>query len=234
MNINNAFIDNQNQEDFEQLNDRDGEESSDAGSGASSGESENDEESDAASNLSDSGEEEEEEDAFDNQPIYNGAAITVRESLLAILSFVMVHKLTGLCLHDLLSLIALHCGPNTHCLKSLYRFKNYFKMVGSKFVTRHFYCTGCEVPLLNKDSICELCEGRNSVSFFIEFPIVTQLQIMFKRPGFYESLSYRFNREKKNEANIEDIYDGNVYKEHTASGFLTNPNNISFLCILMV
>jgi len=164
----------------------------------------------------------------DNQPIYNGAGISVKESLFAILSFFMVHRLTGLCLNDLLALIALHCGPNNPCLKSLYKFKKYFKMIGSNFVTRHFYCSGCEVPLANKGSICEHCHGRHNVSFFIELPIVTQLQSMFRRPQFYESLGYRFNRVKKNHANIEDIYDSNIYKENAQNGFLANRNNISF------
>ncbi|KAK3919952.1 Protein NYNRIN [Frankliniella fusca] len=80
---------------------------------------------------------------------------------------------------------------------------------------------GCEVPLASKDSICEHCHGRHDVSFFIELPIVTQLQSMFKRPQFYESLGYRFNRVKKNHANIEDIYDSNIYKENVQNVYLT-------------
>lgn len=138
------------------------------------------------------------------------------------------HKLTGMCVSDLLSLIVLHCGRNNICLKTLHRFKNYFNMVGKNLIICHYYCSGCEIPLDGKDSICDDCEGRNDVAYFIEFPIVSQLQIMFKKPGFYESLMFRFTRVKKNVQNIEDIYDGIIYQQQVDNGFLANRNNLSF------
>ncbi|KAE8742476.1 hypothetical protein FOCC_FOCC011971 [Frankliniella occidentalis] len=48
---------------------------------------------------------------------------------------------------------------------------------------------------------------------------------MLKRPGFYDSLKFRFHRQKKSEENIEDIYDGSVYQQHFNGGFLSDPNN---------
>jgi len=52
---------------------------------------------------------------------------------------------------------------------------------------------------------------------------------MFLRPGFYEELLFRFQRVKKNEANLENIYDGQVYKDQLQNGFLNNQNQISFM-----
>ena len=43
-------------------------------------------------------------------------------------------------------------------------------------------------------------------------------------------LNYRFTRDKEDEESMEDVYDGVLYKNLSKSGgFLSNPNNISFL-----
>lgn len=167
-------------------------------------------------------------DNHDNEPLYNGARITLKESALAILSFALSHKLSGVCINDLLALIALHCGPNNNCFKSLHLFKSYFAMLGKNDTVRHHYCSTCEVPLETKSSVCNNCNGRHEVSYFIEFPIAKQLQTMYKRPLFYESLQFKHNRVKLDDNNIEDMYDADIYKECTNDGFLSNPNNISF------
>ena len=43
---------------------------------------------------------------------------------------------------------------------------------------------------------------------------------------FYNALEYRFNRQKQHAENIEDIYDGVVYKQFF-QGIHSNRNNIS-------
>ena len=49
-------------------------------------------------------------------------------------------------------------------------------------------------------------------------------------PGVMEKLEYRFNRQKKSESSIEDVYDGRLYKRLSAdNGFLSSPDNISLL-----
>ena len=56
-------------------------------------------------------EEEDEREIFDpgNPPIYDGAPITVSESMTAILSYLVRHEISGKQLIDLLALINLHC-----------------------------------------------------------------------------------------------------------------------------
>ena len=45
-----------------------------------------------------------------------------------------------------------------------------------------------------------------------------------------EKLQYRFTRVKVDPEAIEDVYDGQLYKEHSSpGGFLCDPDNISFL-----
>ncbi|KAJ1531912.1 hypothetical protein ONE63_000555 [Megalurothrips usitatus] len=169
----------------------------------------------------------EEPNERDNQPLYDGAPITFRESLVAILTFAMCHRLTGVCINDLLSLIALHCRPNNLCLKTLSKFREYFSMIGTKIIVRHHYCSVCQVPLQDSKSVCGV-DASHDVLFFIEMPIEDQIQTMLKRPGFLELLQHRFRREKQSPLNIEDIYDGEIYKKCFHDGFLSNPNNVSF------
>lgn len=207
-------------------NSEDGE---DSGSGSNRGsDSEHSEQSEQSEHDLPSSDEEDLQDVHDQQPLYDGAPINVRESALAILSFALSHSLSGVCISDLLSLIALHCGPGSHCFKSIYLFKKYFAMQANEGSVRHYFCSGCELPLETKNTVCDNCNGNSEVSYFLEFSLSKQLRGMYKRPQFYEALQFKSNRVKKVENNIEDMFDGNIYKECTASGFLSNPNNISF------
>lgn len=56
-----------------------------------------------------------------------------------------------------------------------------------------------------------------------------QLQTMFSRSGFYNDLQHRFNRKKQAQENIEDIYDGRLYRSLARKGILSSGNNISFI-----
>ncbi|XP_034247754.1 major centromere autoantigen B-like isoform X2 [Thrips palmi] len=180
----------------ENVNDED--DSSEAsGHVASESESDSETEHSDQSNHEEPISDEEDFDNRDNQPLYDGAPITRLQSAVAILAFALSYKLSGACINDLLGLIALHCLPNNLCLKSLYLFRKFFDMLGRKDSVRHYFCSGCEVPLETKTSVCGNCGGRSEVSFFLEFPLAMQLQGMFRRPEFYESLQFRNNRRKK-------------------------------------
>ena len=50
----------------------------------------------------------------------------------------------------------------------------------------------------------------------------------FADPEFVDRLTHRFQRVKRADRNIEDVYDGTLYKkEFTPGGFLSEPYNIS-------
>lgn len=75
--------------------------------------------------------------------------------------------------------------------------------------------------------VCHICNKSDDVNYFIEVPILSQLETLYKRPDFIEKLNSRFHRNKKNDLNYEDIYDGSVYKS-LPERFLSNRNNVTF------
>ncbi|KAK3919910.1 Halomucin [Frankliniella fusca] len=159
--------------------------------------------------------------------LYPNARLSVLESVMLVLSLALRFSLTGECITHLLETIELHCPTPNQCITTLYRFKTFFKEIGRETLVLHYFCESCYSELAGKDSVCANCE-ITEVAFFIEIPLVRQLQRLLMRPGFVDKLMYRFRREKKHEHNIEDIYDGNLYKEQMANnGILSGRHNIS-------
>lgn len=178
-----------------------------------------DEDDDAVGNLGQQGM---------DQPLYDGAPVTLAESMIATLDLSLRHNISGELLTDILKLTAMHCPPDNNCKTTLYKFNQYFSDLRIP-VVRHFYCINCYTTVEQQDSVCPECREDSKISYFIEVPIKEQLEALFKRPGFAEMLRHRSTRERHNPANYEDIYDGAVYKELTEDGgFLENDFNISF------
>ena len=138
---------------------------------------------------------------------------------------------------NLLSLISLAL-PAEHCLpKTLNRFKRYFRNLCNPLIL-HYYCSFCLTHIENKETtVCpntgclKDLTNKGTLSYHIEIPIVQQLQNFFRRAKFYDDIQYRLRRQKAAIDNIEDIYDGRVYKELCANGkgILSCRDNISFL-----
>ena len=169
-----------------------------------------------------------------NSPLYTGAPITLHAILLLILAFALSHKLTQEALTDLLSLInEIIIKPHSLPLSS-YLFYKYLNIKVST-VTRHHYCANCEQPLEQKlPDTCpnDCCEHafNQEPPYFLELSLEDQLKTLFERPSFYEHLQHRFKRSKAKKDNIEDIYDGKIYKEYFESGgILSHAENISLL-----
>ncbi|KAJ8683858.1 hypothetical protein QAD02_019650 [Eretmocerus hayati] len=164
------------------------------------------------SNESSSEEDDTADDSFQaeaNKPLYHGAPLTVIESVLAILNVCIRFKVSGVLLGAILELICLHCPKPNNCLKTLYKFKKFFAKVELP-LKRHFYCCACGKKL--EIEFCSHCNSKDDVNYFIEMSIISQIQKMLGRPGFFELLKHRFTRTKKNVNNYEDIYDGGIYK----------------------
>ncbi|KAE8743463.1 hypothetical protein FOCC_FOCC010915 [Frankliniella occidentalis] len=66
---------------------------------------------------------------------------------------------------------------------------------------------------------------NTDISYFVEIPLVPQLQTLFSQEEFCSNLSYRDERKKFKKENIEDIYDGQLYKELINCGFISSKNN---------
>lgn len=169
-------------------------------------------------------------------PLYRNAPISVAESLLLIMTFANRHRITGKALSDLLTLVTLHCPAElqTECLKNLQRFKEFFDCSASSSLLLHKYCNNCFMSVESNDTQCQACEAsvltEGSTSYFIEVPVETQVKSLFAKKGFEEKLKFRFTRQKKGCDNIEEIYDGEVYRSFTAcNGPLSDSRNISLM-----
>ena len=170
------------------------------------------------------------------KPLYTGATITVSVSLMLIMSFSIRHKLSGSALSDLLTLVLLHCikPVATNALSSIFHFKKFFQGLKTPLVS-HKYCANCFTYIENnEDRICSntFCNKDltmpRSTGYFIEIPVINQLKSFFAKKGFYKDIQYRFERKKKSETAIEDIYDGRTYKQLLDKG-LANKHNISLM-----
>jgi len=165
--------------------------------------------------------------------IYPNGRISNAASMLLIMTFAITHRISGVALKDLLSLIDVHCLIPNPLIQSLYKFKQFFDMIQHPLKTHH-YCFKCGIYLEEVWTVCPntLCQQdftSKNKAFFIELPISDQLKSMYKRVGFYNDTQHRFNRTNSVE-NMEDIYDGLVYQKHMQEGqFLADGNNISFL-----
>jgi hypothetical protein len=104
-------------------------------------------------------------------------------------------------------------------------------------VKLHYYCSICYASLPSKDSLCENIldkshsNKKEQHSFFLEVSLKEQIKTLFERRGFFEDLQHRFTRVKSKLNNIEDIYDGQLYKEFS-SNFLSSKNKGNFSMIL--
>lgn len=100
----------------------------------------------------------------DNQPLYNGAPITIAESITSILTLILNHRLTGSCVANLLHVLYLHIAQGLKKL-SLYRFCQYFSNAP---VTKIYYCSNCMSFLDQNYNVCPECQEGNRVSYFIK------------------------------------------------------------------
>ena len=147
------------------------------------------EEDNASSDDDDSEDEADENPRMpDDVPLFAGAPITVGQSLIAIMTFALTYSLSGVCISDLLGLFCLHCLPINEFVKSLYKLRKFFNMIGGNVLVFHHYCVECLRLLESKNSVCPGCNGSGEKSYFIEVPLLAQLQAMFKIPGFYDKL----------------------------------------------
>lgn len=168
-----------------------------------------------------------------DKPLYEGAPISIAESAILILTFALRHNLTGECLSDLLTLISLHCVTTSFLHLSLYRFRSYFSVLKAPLLF-HKFCCKCEFLMDESSDKCTVCNSdlndKSNVSYFVEIPLLFQIQQLFQRTDFHVKLMHRFSRKKKKASNIEDIYDGKLYKAHSKAGaFLNIRNNISLM-----
>lgn len=166
-------------------------------------------------------------DLFRDEPLYTGAPLTMGQSMLMILTLFMKHNLTQTCLADIIDCINLHCIADNLQRNSLYKFKTYFDFNLEETFRKHYYCSICLKYLESANDRCVTCTAKTEASYFVELPFLNQLEEMYKRDGFYDSLQHRFFRQVPPDT-VDEVYDGNIYKQRAEPGdFLASTSNIS-------
>lgn len=60
--------------------------------------------------------------------------------------------------------------------------------------------------------------SQHAKAYFIGIAVVHQLSEFFSQNGFYSDIQYRFHQTKKHPENVEEIYDGALYKQLSGKG----------------
>ncbi|XP_051980837.1 uncharacterized protein LOC127642200 [Xyrauchen texanus] len=180
--------------------------------------------------------EEREEWCASEEKIYPNAKITNEESLLSILAYSLRHTTSKVALSDLLDLINLHCPDSTNGVPdSLYKFMKSFHC--DTFEVQYI-CPSCQYFFGNEiPTHCASCNGApgdmenliKSGSVFIKLSIADQLRGKFQNTDFCQSLNYKWSRTKRNSQNVEDIFDGTMYKSIDA---LNDPNLAEYFSVM--
>lgn len=159
-------------------------------------------------------------------PLYEGSEMSGNDCMVAILTYALTNHLSGSSTCELIGLLEILLPQPNTLPKSAHLFKKYFKDSEAE-LELFYYCTSCWKSRESFQDRCTDCtDPKRQVGYFISCPLGPQLQKLYKREGFKEKLNYKYSRKKTNAANIEDIYDGSVYKD-AEKEFLRNPNNIS-------
>lgn len=161
-----------------------------------------------------------------NQALYDGAPLSVRDSMLLVMNLSIKHKLPDTCISDVFTVINAHCISKNLKKLSLYKYQKFFKCENQS-VTKHYYCCKCDKALKIDEKICNECQQQTNSNYFITLSIVDQLQVILTPENLFQLLNHRFNRIKQNNSCIEEFYDGTIYKTEFVGNFLTNPHNLS-------
>lgn len=73
------------------------------------------------------GTEETKEESIEDELLYEDSRITVGESLLLTMAFIMRHKMSMVASNDLISLLELHCPKENNTVKGMSQFREYFQ-----------------------------------------------------------------------------------------------------------
>jgi hypothetical protein len=174
-----------------------------------------------------------------DEPLYDGASVTVAQSLLLIMAFILGNNLSGAAVGNLLRLLAALLPADSRLPKTRYLFDKHFNPFkdGVQF---KLYCPICNALLTGIEGLeCTLCNVlyRKDVllrdgNFFIYLPLEKQIRDLFTKCGDTLNLAYRFTRKKISSSAIEDIFDGELYKSMVGGLLMSDPNalSVSFNC----
>ena len=98
----------------------------------------------------------------------------------------------------------------------MFMFEHFLNNSEDDFSTLHEYCGKCHRLFENNEVQCPTegnmrYNGDAKKDFFIMFSLEMELKTRCRDPIFWERIQHPFQRQKINEAAIEDVYDGAIY-----------------------
>lgn len=167
----------------------------------------------------------EQNDIFYQQPIYEGAPISIQDSMLLMLNLALKHNLPDTCISDIFNVINKHCLPKNFKKMSLYHFRKFFQFE-NQTVTKNYYCSDCHKLIDPTGNVCDGCRRQSEIKYFLTLSIIDQLKLVINKKNMIDLLNKNFTREK-DDSYIAELYDGNVYKSENVQMFLSCANNIT-------
>jgi len=174
-----------------------------------------------------------------NNPFCPCTTTTEGDALLMCLALGMRHNMTWVAMVDMLDMINKLYGTKVVASSKHFLMK-YFDTDKDSAVV-HIYCPTCYKYLgtqafVRENNIAQCDCGEpvsikgNDSSYFVSVKLESKLKSIMERPGVAEEImTYRFQRRKEHEDNLEDVYDGEMYKRFSApGGILAEGNNFSF------
>lgn len=159
--------------------------------------------------------------------LYPGAPLTVYEFVTCVTALKVRYNLTKTSISAFLEFISWILPIGNKAPNTFYRHSKICSLVPTDLI-KHFYCPGCMIAISNQNSACERCIQNHKKEYFLEKPILPQIQRLFQRPGFYEKLqlSYDDRQISLDNNNYSDVYHGALHKELVDAGFFSTPNDI--------
>lgn len=130
----------------------------------------------------------------DSDLLYSDAPITTTSSVVLLLSFASKHKLTREAFNDLLVVIEAHCPQPNNCKTTVRKLLDFVSQAKGEIV-KHYFCEYCKAYhgrcKAEVSGNCNICQKELSTTcgYFIEVPIVKQLQNFFGGEHFNLSIS---------------------------------------------
>lgn len=171
---------------------------------------------------------------LDNSPLCDGAAVTVGTIMLLLALYTSKFGVSLDALKYLLAIINLCLPGGQKLCDNVHAYKKFFTSLKQP-VKYHYFCSFCLQHIPDRSVHCctnghclKDLTAPGAISYFLELSTVDQLKTLFKRPGFYDDLQWRFKREHDGD-HISYIYDGDLYQSlFSNGGILSSPDNVSF------
>lgn len=174
---------------------------------------------------------------FLQQPLYNGSTVSLAEAIIIIETFTARTGLSNRGVQYLLDILHILIGPN--CLpETIYKIKKIFSKV-LNIISYYTLCPNCNDVVKVQEGVnriaqivCTACghEWKKDINdgyFFAMFDLKTQLKRFLEIPEISKALKNNETYRMSDRSNIEDIYDGELYK-NLKKTILKSASNLSF------